>query len=136
MLRKDITVSGDTHHACCVSPDIYGAAVSAPLLKAAGLIQSGADTERSTSFLRRKSKWHQHLKAQDDGDLRLWEVAVLFHLRDAFRSGDVWLSHSKRYGDLKQILVPAQAVTASARLMVPPIRKRGLQIGKRKWNWA
>lgn len=99
--------------------DIYGAAVSAPLLKAAKLIQSGADTERSTSFLRRTSKWHQHLKAQDDGDLRLWEVAVLFHLRDAFRSGDVWLSHSKRYGDLKQILVPAQAVTANARLMVP-----------------
>lgn len=99
--------------------DIYGAAVSAPLLKAAKLIQSGADTERSTSFLRRTSKWHQHLKVQDDGDLRLWEVAVLFHLRDAFRSGDVWLSHSKRYGDLKQILVPAQAVTANARLMVP-----------------
>ena len=59
------------------------------------------------------------MKAQDDGDLRLWEVAVLFHLRDAFRSGDIWLRHSKRYGDLKQILVPAQAITANARLMVP-----------------
>ena len=26
----------------------------------------------------------------------LREVAVLFHLRDAFRSGDIWLGHSKR----------------------------------------
>ena len=40
------------------------------------------------------------------GDTRLWEVAVLFHLRDAFRSGDVWLLHSRHYGDLKQVLVP------------------------------
>ena len=114
--------------------DIHGAAVAAPLLKAACLIRDGADTEPPTGFLRRTSKWHQHLKAQDDGDLRLWEVAVLFHLRDAFRSGDlastfqtlwrfetdfIWLRHSKRYGDLKQILVPAQAITANARLMVP-----------------
>ena len=99
--------------------DIHGAAVAASLLKAANLIRKGADTERPTCFLRRTSKWHQHLKAQGDGDLRLWEVAVLFHLRDAFRSGDIWLSHSKRYGDLKQILVPAQAITANARLMVP-----------------
>jgi TnpA family transposase len=99
--------------------NIHGAAVAMPLLKAACSIRDGADTEHSTGFLRRTSKWHQHLKAQDDGDLRLWEVAVLFHLRDAFRSGDIWLRHSKRYGDLKQILVPAQAITANARLMVP-----------------
>ena len=44
------------------------------------------------------------LRAQEKGDTRLWEVAVLFHLRDAFRSGDVWLAHSRRYGDLKQVL--------------------------------
>jgi TnpA family transposase len=99
--------------------NIHGAAVAMPLLKAACSIRDGADTEHSTGFLRRTSKWHQHLKVQDDGDLRLWEVAVLFHLRDAFRSGDIWLRHSKRYGDLKQILVPAQAITANARLMVP-----------------
>jgi TnpA family transposase len=99
--------------------DIHGAAVAAPLLKAARLIRNGSDTERPTGFLRQTSKWHQHLKTQDNGDHRLWEVAVLFHLRDAFRSGDIWLRHSKRYGDLKQILVPAQAVTANARLMVP-----------------
>uniref|UniRef100_UPI0013D75AEE hypothetical protein n=1 Tax=Citrobacter freundii TaxID=546 RepID=UPI0013D75AEE len=44
---------------------------------------------------------------------------VLFHLRDAFRSGDVWLAHSRRYADLKQALVPMAAAQATARLAVP-----------------
>jgi TnpA family transposase len=43
----------------------------------------------------------------------------MFHLRDAFRSGDIWLERSRRYGDLKQVLVPAQAAEANARLAVP-----------------
>ena len=50
---------------------------------------------------------------------RLWQVAVLFHMRDAFRSGDIWFAHSRRYGDLKQALVPIAAVRATARLAVP-----------------
>jgi hypothetical protein len=45
-------------------------------------------------------------------------VAVLFHLRDAFRSGDVWLAHSRRYGDLKQVLVPMIAAQENAKLAV------------------
>ena len=40
---------------------------------------------------------------------RLWEVAVLCHLRDAFRSGDIWLAHSRRYGDLKDALGPGRS---------------------------
>lgn len=71
------------------------------------------------SFLRPNSKWHRHLRANDHGDNRLWEVAVLFHLRDAFRSGDIWLDHSRRYGNLKQVLVPMIAAQASTRLTVP-----------------
>lgn len=43
----------------------------------------------------------------------------MFHLHDAFRSGDIWLERSRRYGDLKQVLVPAQAAEANARLAVP-----------------
>ena len=41
---------------------------------------------------------------------------MLFHLRDAFRSGDIWLRHSKRYADLKKVLVPAEVVAATATL--------------------
>ncbi|MFM0911446.1 hypothetical protein, partial [Citrobacter freundii] len=72
-----------------------------PLVAAAlsiGEMKGVASPERR--FLRPNSKWNRHLRAQEKGDTRLWEVAVLFHLRDAFRSGDVWLAHSRRYGDL------------------------------------
>ena len=71
------------------------------------------------TFLRRNSRWHQHLNARPAGDRRLWEVAALFHMRDAFRSGDVWLAHSRRYGDVKRALVPIEAAHATARLAVP-----------------
>ena len=29
--------------------------------------------------------------------------AVLFHLRDAFRAGDVWLARTRRYGDVRRV---------------------------------
>lgn len=46
-------------------------------------------------------------------------MAVLLHPRDAFRSGDVWLTHSTRYADLKQALAPFEAVKSVPRLVVP-----------------
>ena len=64
-------------------------------------------------------RWHQHINARPADDRRLWEVAALFHMRDAFHSGDVWLAHSRRYGDVKRALVPMEAAHATARLAVP-----------------
>ena len=43
----------------------------------------------------------------------------MFHLREAFRSGDIWLAQSRRYADLKDGLVPIAAVQATPRLVVP-----------------
>ena len=40
-------------------------------------------------------------------------------MRNAFRSGDVWLAHSRRYGDVKQALVSIEATHTTARLAVP-----------------
>jgi len=96
---------------------IEAAPVCAPLLKAAQLIRdkkSGHD--QPTGFLRKTSKWHRHLKA--DG-VRLWEVSVFFHLRDTFRSGDIWLAHSERFADLSKSLVLASALPTSSKLAVP-----------------
>ncbi|MGV3870902.1 hypothetical protein, partial [Citrobacter freundii] len=76
---------------------LEAAPVAGPLVAAAlsiGEMKGVASPERR--FLRPNSKWNRHLRAQEKGDTRLWEVAVLFHLRDAFRSGDVWLAHSRR----------------------------------------
>ncbi|PTQ66296.1 TnpA family transposase [Celeribacter persicus] len=98
--------------------DIQATPVAEPLLVAADIV-AGADTTagRPVTFLSRTSKWHRHLN--DDDGHRLWEVAVLCHLRDAFRAGDMWLAHSRRYGDLKDALVPAEVARATPRLAMP-----------------
>jgi TnpA family transposase len=102
--------------------DVQAAPVAEPLIAAAQLVIGGGDQPmagRPTTFLRRGSKWHRHLHGQEPGDHRLWEVAVMFHLREAFRSGDIWLAQSRRYADLKDALVPIATVQATHRLVVP-----------------
>lgn len=90
--------------------DITGASVAQPLLAAADVIRDRQDIpSRSAPFLQPRSKWRGHLSDPETNRDRLWVVAVLFHLREAFRSGDVWLTHSRRYSDLKQALVPVEA---------------------------
>ena len=45
---------------------------------------------------------------------------VLFHLRDAFRAGDVWLARSRRYGDIRKALLSAPAVADADRSLPVP----------------
>lgn len=98
--------------------DICAAPVAEPLLAASAVIAGTATLDvRPLTFLRRASKWHRHLDGEDEH--RIWEVAVLFHLREAFRSGDIWLAHSRRYGDLKEALVPVDVARATPRLAMP-----------------
>ena len=100
--------------------DIQAAPVAAPLMHATKIIANNQiDEHRQTGFLRRNSKWHRYLNTQEVSDNRFWEVAVLFQIREAFRSGDAWLPHSRRYADLKQALVPIEAAKASPRLTMP-----------------
>ena len=98
--------------------EIQASGAGEPILAALRAIGAGS-RDMPRTFLRRNSRWHQHLTARPAGDRRLWEVAALFHMRDAFRSGDVWLVHSRRYGDVKRALVPIEAAHATARLAVP-----------------
>jgi len=97
------------------------APIAKPLLAAAMAVGDARSTVHpGIDFLRPNSKWRRHLKGQDAGDGRLREVAVLFHLRDAFRSGDMWLAHSRRYGDITQVLLPlAMAQEQMSRLTLP-----------------
>ncbi len=82
--------------------DIEASPAAEPLLEAVGVLRSDG-TARPTDFLRPNSKWSRLLRTQSDH--RLWETAVLFHLRDAFRVGDVWLARSRRYGDIRKALL-------------------------------
>lgn len=98
--------------------DICAAPVAEPLLAASRIIAGTETTDgRPLTFLRRTSKWHRHLNGEDEH--RIWEVAVLFHLREAFRSGDIWLADSRRYGDLKEALVPVEVARDTSRLAMP-----------------
>ena len=97
--------------------DIEASPAAEPLLDAVGVLRSDG-TARPTGFLRPNSKWSRLLRTQSDH--RLWETAVLFHLRDAFRAGDVWLARSRRYGDIRKALLSAPAVTAADRSLPAP----------------
>jgi hypothetical protein len=66
--------------------DIEASPAAEPLLDAVGVLRSDG-TAWPTGFLRPNSKWSRLLRTQSDH--RLWETAVWFHLRDAFRAGDV-----------------------------------------------
>lgn len=61
----------------------------------------------------------RYLAAQPKGDKRLWETAALSHLRDGFRSGDLWLPRPRRHGDPTQAPVPLSVTTSEAALAVP-----------------
>ena len=87
--------------------DIEASPVAQPLLEAVDVLRSDG-TAQPTAFLRPNSKWSRRLRAQ--ADPRLWETAVLFHLRDALRAGDVWLARSRRYGDIRRTLLTIPAV--------------------------
>lgn len=115
--------------------DIKAALVAEPLMVAADIIKKNKGTsDKPRAFLRLNSKWIRHLKTDGPDQHRLWEVAVMSHLRDAFRSGDIWLTHSRRYGDLKQTLVPIEAAKAMPHLTVPFYPEEWLKDRKRTYG--
>ena len=79
-------------------------------------------TARPTGVLRPNSKWSWRQRAQSGP--RLWETVVLFHLRDAFHAGDVWLARSRRYGDIRRTPLPIPAVPEADRSLPVPASPR------------
>ena len=118
-----------------VALDFIGANVAEPLLTATNVIRDKQDIpSRSAPFLKPQSKWRSHLRNPDTNRDRLWVVAVLFHLREAFRSGDVWLSHSHRYSDMKQALVPVEAAQTMG-LSMPLVLSDNHLVRERQPSW-
>ena len=103
--------------------EIECAAALEPLLGAMFRIRDDVNAgkgARPTAFLRPRSKWRRHLDTQETNVDRFWQVAVMFHMRDAFRAGDIWLRDSRRYADMRQALVPIEAAQATPRLLAVP----------------
>ena len=58
-----------------------------------------------TVFLRRT--WRSRVKTGPDGlDQRAYEVAVVVHLRDRLRAGDIWVEGSRAYRQFEDYLLP------------------------------
>ncbi|MBY0331339.1 MAG: Tn3 family transposase [Acetobacteraceae bacterium] len=64
-----------------------------------------------TAFLRRT--WRRRVRAGPDGlDPRAYEVAVVVHLRDRLRAGDVWVEGSRAWRQFEDYLLPRAAFAA------------------------
>jgi hypothetical protein len=58
-----------------------------------------------TAFLKRS--WRRRVRAESAGfDAHAYEVAVLVHLRDRLRSGDIWVEGSRAYRTFDDYLLP------------------------------
>lgn len=100
--------------------DIHTSSVSKLLASAIKtLTEEKCKSAPKLDFLRRKSKWRRHITAGGDNNHKLWEVAVMFHVRDAFRSGDIWLGGSRRFADLKDVLIPLETAQRAPQLTMP-----------------
>ena len=100
--------------------DISGGSVADTLIEAAAVIRDGRDIAAdAVAFLRPRSGWRRRLRDERTDGAGLWIVAVLFHLRDAFRSGDICLNHSRRQSDMTRALVPIEAARAIPQFVVP-----------------
>jgi TnpA family transposase len=83
-----------------------------PLLKALEVLRSMNATgkrkvpaEAPTNFI--QSSWLPYVKS-DDGQTvrRYYEISTLWHLRNALRSGDIWVEDSRKYADPESYLIP------------------------------
>jgi TnpA family transposase len=63
------------------------------------------------------AKWHKILGSKPD--VKFWETAVLFTIRDALRSRDIWVSGSRKYQDTRNQLLPVSQARECFSLPIP-----------------
>jgi TnpA family transposase len=74
--------------------------------------------------------WSKRLGQEPDR--KLWEMAVLFAIRDGLRSRDIWVVGSRTYQDTRQKLLPIQQAEKTLSLSIPlqanewVIKRKGL----------
>ncbi len=104
--------------------EFHASPAAKPLLAAINILRQ-MNTENTrhlpanipVSFVR--EKWLKHVLPNAQIDRRYWEICVLFELRNALRSGDIWINESLRYRSIEQELLPVPAVSACTQLAVP-----------------
>ncbi len=59
-----------------------------------------------------KPRWKQYVLKDDGIDRRFYELCALSELKNALRSGDVWVPGSRQFKDFEEYLLPQQRFTA------------------------
>ena len=63
-----------------------------------------------TSFVRKR--WESLVRTPNGLDRRFYELCVLSELKNALRSGDIWVQGSRQFKDFEEYLLPASRFTA------------------------
>ena len=63
-----------------------------------------------TDFI--KPRWKQYVLKHNDIDRRFYELCALSELKNALRSGDVWVPGSRQFKDFEEYLLPQARFTA------------------------
>ena len=63
-----------------------------------------------TGFVRRR--WKPHVFAGEEIDRRFYELCVLSEMRNALRSGDLWVAGSRQFRDFEEYLLPPKTFAA------------------------
>lgn len=75
--------------------------------------------DATTAFI--KSRWKSLILTEAGVDRRFYEICVLSELKNALRSGDIWVQGSRQYRDFDDYLLPAEAFSELKRTKTLPI---------------
>jgi TnpA family transposase len=91
--------------------ELRGAPVTKPLLDAIDALKivnaSGArqlPVDVPTDFVRRR--WEPHVRPNGEIDRKYYELCAMSELKNALRSGDVWVAGSRQFRDFDEYLLP------------------------------
>ena len=84
-----------------------------------------------------RKEWRTLLKeGGDKPDRRLWETGIMAHLRNKWRSGDVWVERSANYRKFDSYLLPSvEAAPIAAGLKLPATADEWLADRGRELDW-
>jgi TnpA family transposase len=83
-----------------------------------------------------KKEWRRLVLESGKPDRRLWETALMAHVRNKLRSGDLWVERSANYRRFDTYLLPANKVTPiAASLALPGSADEWLEGRMQELDW-
>lgn len=68
-----------------------------------------------------KKRWEKLVHTNDGIDRRYYELCALSEMKNALRSGDIWVQGSRQFKDFNEYLVPAEKFTAMKQANALPL---------------